>query len=56
MGQPCPTRFPGGFYTQGSGWPQRDGFAHGQPDLLSGSRVLSFFCFTTSAFGKALAP
>ena len=39
----------------GTGWPQRGGFAHGQPNLLSESRALSFLCFTASASRKNLA-
>ena len=44
VGQPCPAGFPGDSHPGGGGvgWPQRDGFAHGQPNLLSENRALSF--------------
>lgn len=54
MGQLFPAGLPGAFPTQGADWPQRDGFAHGQPAVWKQSFV--FFCFMTSASGKSLAP
>ena len=52
LGQPCPAGFPGDSFTQGADWPQRDGFAHSQPNLLSESRVLSFSASWPQLWGR----